>query len=59
MDKMIEAIAQVVLTVLMCAVLLYACDAGLAKQAEVDYKQCLSWQADGHPVRCDRPNFKE
>lgn len=59
MDKMIEAIAQAVLTVLMCAVLLYACNTGLQRQAEADYQKCLLWQADGYPIRCDSLEPKE
>lgn len=59
MDKMIETIIQIAFIVLMCAVLLYACDAGLAKQAEADYQKCLLWQADGYPIRCDSLETKE
>lgn len=59
MDKMIEIIIQIAFMVLVCAVLLYTCDAGLKKQAEVDYQECLSWQADGYPVRCDSLETKE
>lgn len=59
MSKLIAFIAQGCLLVAMSACLLYACDAGLAKQAEIDYKQCLSWQADGHPVQCKNPISKE
>lgn len=58
MDKMIEIIIQIAFMVLVCAVLLYACDAGLKKQAEVDYQECLSWQADGYSVKCDVEKYK-
>ena len=31
---------------------LRGCDIALKKQAEVDYQECLSWQADGYDVQC-------
>lgn len=37
---------------------LRGCDIALKKQAELDYQECLSWQADGHPVECDVEKYR-
>ncbi|STY99080.1 Uncharacterised protein [Moraxella lacunata] len=37
---------------------LRGCDIALKKQAQVDYQECLSWQADGHPIKCDVEKYK-
>lgn len=37
---------------------LRGCDIALKKQAEVDYQECLSWQADGYPVKCDVEKYR-
>ncbi|OPH36391.1 hypothetical protein [Moraxella lacunata] len=34
------------------------CDIALKKQAQVDYQECLSWQADGHPIKCDVEKYR-
>lgn len=37
---------------------LRGCDAALKKQAELDYQKCLSWQADGYPIKCDVEKYR-
>lgn len=37
---------------------LRGCDIALKKQAQVDYQECLSWQADGYPVKCDVEKYR-
>lgn len=37
---------------------LRGCDIALKKQAEADYQKCLSWQADGYPIKCDVDKYK-
>lgn len=37
---------------------LRGCDIALKKQAQVGYQECLSWQADGHPIKCDVEKYK-
>jgi|GEM_PF-2973095 len=34
------------------------CDIALKKQAQVDYQEYLSWQADGHPIKCDVEKYR-
>lgn len=34
------------------------CDITLKKQAQVDYQEYLSWQADGHPIKCDVEKYR-
>ncbi len=43
---------------LFALLLLHGCDIALEKQAEVDYQECLSWQADGYPVKCDVEKYR-
>ncbi|AKI27161.1 hypothetical protein [Moraxella catarrhalis] len=42
--------------IIMLASLPFACskaiDDAFDRQAETDYQECLSWQADGYAVRC-------
>ena len=40
------------------ALLPVACTKGLDRQARADYEQCLSWQADGYPVKCDVGKYR-
>lgn len=44
--------------VIMLALTPYACMQGLDRQAQADYEQCLSWQADGYPVECDVEKYR-
>lgn len=37
---------------------LRGCDIALEKQAQVDYQECLSWQADGYPIECDVEKYR-
>lgn len=50
----LTAIAGVLLSIFV----LRGCDVALKKQAEVDYQQCLAWQADGYEIRCDEGKYK-
>lgn len=45
-------LVPLIIIVAMLALLPVACMKGMAKQAEAEYEQCLSWQADGYNVRC-------
>lgn len=44
--------------IIMLASLPFACskaiDDAFDRQAETDYQECLSWQADGFDIKCDR-----
>ncbi|AKI27285.1 hypothetical protein CPI14_06630 [Moraxella catarrhalis] len=44
--------------IIMLASLPFACskaiDDAFDRQAEIDYQECLSWQADGYAVRCTK-----
>ncbi|AKI27065.1 hypothetical protein [Moraxella catarrhalis] len=46
------------LIIAMLASLPFACskaiDDAFDRQAEIDYQECLSWQADGYAVRCTK-----
>ncbi|RKL73782.1 hypothetical protein [Moraxella catarrhalis] len=46
------------LIIAMFASLPFACskvlDDAFDRQAEIDYQECLSWQADGYAVRCTK-----
>ena len=54
-DTLIKSALQVVCLTLISCVMCYGCVTALDRQAEVDYQECLSWQADGYDVRCQRP----
>lgn len=41
-----------VIIVGMLALAPVACVKGSAREANADYEKCLSWQADGHNIRC-------
>lgn len=47
-----------IIIVVMLALFPVACAEGLDRQARADYEQCLSWQADGHPVECDMEKYR-
>lgn len=44
--------------IIMLASLPFACskaiDDAFDRQAETDYQECLSWQADGFDIKCDK-----
>lgn len=44
--------------IIMLASLPFACskaiDDAFDRQAETDYQECLSWQADGFDIKCNR-----
>lgn len=46
------------IVIIMLALLPVACMKSMAKQAEADYQKCLSWQADGHPIKCDVEKYR-
>lgn len=49
-------LVPLIIIVVMLALLPVACAEVLDRQARADYEQCLSWQADGHNLRCgERP----
>ncbi|WII94975.1 hypothetical protein LU276_08170 [Moraxella haemolytica] len=45
-------LVPLIIIVAMLALLPVACTEGLDRQAQADYEQCLSWQADGYDVKC-------
>ncbi len=47
-----------VFAIILLALLPFACTISLDKQAEADYQKCLSWQADGYPVKCDVEKYR-
>lgn len=53
-----EFILKTAMIGLLALLSLHGCDIALKKQAEVDYQECLSWQADGHPIRCDVEKYR-
>lgn len=44
--------------IIMLASLPFACskaiDDAFDRQAEIDYQECLNWQADGFDIKCNR-----
>lgn len=50
-------LVPLIIIVVMLALFPVACAEGLDRQARADYEQCLSWQADGHPVECNQDNY--
>ncbi|WAJ74550.1 hypothetical protein [Moraxella bovis] len=53
-----EFILKTAMIGLVALLSLRGCDIALKKQAQADYEQCLSWQADGYPVKCDVEKYK-
>lgn len=52
--RLIESLIKLSLTVAMSLLVVYGCAYAADKQAELDYAECLSWQADGHQINCTR-----
>lgn len=55
MSTLTENILNLVAIIVIFLLMAHACTAGLDRQIEAEYKQCLAWQADGHPVECNNP----
>lgn len=47
-----------IVAVALLAVMPLACMESLDRQAHADYQECLSWQADGYPVKCDVEKYR-
>lgn len=56
--KLVEIAMKILAILAMSVLFLYGCVSALNKQAEADYQKCLSWQADGYPIKCDAENYR-
>lgn len=47
-----------ILAVLAFIVLAFkGCDGALHRQAVADYEQCVAWQKDGYPIKCNPQSY--